>query len=50
MGICSEISAALQKGKQQDVKALVQQALDDGLAAEAILNEGLLAGMDIIGA
>ncbi|MCL2499958.1 MAG: corrinoid protein [Defluviitaleaceae bacterium] len=43
-----EISAALQRGKQNDVKALVEQAIAEGLPAEEILNRGLLAGMDVI--
>ncbi|MCL2603664.1 MAG: corrinoid protein [Defluviitaleaceae bacterium] len=43
-----EISIALQKGKQNDVKALVEQAIAEGLPAEEILDKGLLAGMDVI--
>ena len=49
MSILQEISEALQKGKAKVVAELVQKALDDGQKAEDILNEGLLAGMDIIG-
>ena len=37
------------KGKANDVKALVEKALNDGEAPEKILNEGLLAGMNVIG-
>ena len=50
MAILDDISAKLQAGKRKDVAALCQQALDEGLAAADILNNGLLAGMDIIGA
>lgn len=49
MVILSEISENLQKGKAKIVKELVQQALDEGSDPEQILNEGLLAGMTIVG-
>ena len=49
MSIIEEISELLQKGRAKNVKALVQQALDEGVDAKAILNEGLLDGMMIIG-
>lgn len=49
METLSAISENLQKGKANVVKELVQAALDDGVAAEKILEEGLLCGMDIIG-
>lgn len=48
--ILEEISLNLQAGKAKVVKALVQQAIDEGIPAKKILDEGLLAGMDIIGA
>ncbi|MBR6680837.1 MAG: corrinoid protein [Clostridia bacterium] len=49
MGILNEISENLQKGKAKAVKELVQQALDEGIGAETILSDGLLAGMSVIG-
>jgi len=49
MSILTEISENLQKGKAKIVKELVQNALDEGIAPEAILNEGLLSGMNIVG-
>ena len=49
MVILSEISEQLQNGKWKLVKELVQQALDEGAPAQQILNEGLLAGMQVIG-
>lgn len=49
MSIINEISEFLQKGRAKNVKALVQQALDEGIDAKEILNEGLLDGMMIIG-
>ena len=45
----SEISEALQKGRAKLVKTLVPQALEEGVPAQQILEEGLLAGMSIIG-
>lgn len=50
MEILNEISLMLQKGKMRDVKSLVQKALDEGVDAKRILDEGLLSAMDIIGA
>lgn len=50
MVLLEDISAALQKGKKDDVEKMVQQALDEGIEANNILNNGLMAGMDIIGA
>ena len=44
-----QIKENLMKGKANDVKAGVEQALKDKLPAGDILNKGLLAGMSIIG-
>ena len=49
MSIFNDISENLQKGKAKIVKELVQQAIDEGVDPEQILNEGLLAGMNVIG-
>ena len=49
IAILNEISENLQKGKAKIVAELVQKALDEGVSPDAILNEGLLAGMNIIG-
>jgi corrinoid protein of di/trimethylamine methyltransferase len=50
MGILDDISINLQQGKAKVVKELVQKAIDDGMDVQTILDEGLLAGMSIIGA
>ena len=44
-----EISQTLQRGKAKAVKELVQKALDEGIDAGVILNDGLLAGMSVVG-
>ena len=49
MSIIKEISENLQKGKAKIVKELVQNAVDQGIPAAEILNDGLLDGMNIIG-
>ena len=49
MASLSAISEALQKGKADDVKNLVSQALEEKTDAKKVLEEGLIAGMDIIG-
>lgn len=45
----NEISEWLQKGRAPKVKAAVTKALEEGITASKILEDGLLAGMDIIG-
>ncbi|MBE6558400.1 MAG: cobalamin-binding protein [Ruminococcaceae bacterium] len=47
--LLNEISEKLQRGKAKDVSALVTQALEEGISAEAILNEGLVVGMNLVG-
>ena len=49
MSVLNEISENLQKGKAKDVKDLVQQAIDSGISARDILEQGLLDGMNTIG-
>lgn len=49
MSILTEISTNLQQGKAKAVKQLVQQAVDEGLPVQQILNEGLLDGMSVVG-
>ena len=49
MSILEEISEFLQKGKRKNVKALIEQALEEGIDPKIILKEGLLSGMSIIG-
>ncbi len=49
MDLLNDISMALQKGKAKDVRLLTQQAVDGGLSAQTILNDGLLAGMNVVG-
>jgi 5-methyltetrahydrofolate--homocysteine methyltransferase len=44
-----EISSLLQKGKAKDIVVAVQKALDQGAAAKEILEQGLIAGMNVIG-
>ena len=45
----NDISSWLQQGRAPKVKACVQQALDEGIPASEILEQGLLEGMGIIG-
>ncbi len=43
------ISENLQKGRAKDVEALVQQALAEKIGAKQILEQGLMAGMAVVG-
>ena len=49
MSVVLEISDFVQKGRAKNVKELVAQALDNGVTAKEILNDGLIAGMMAIG-
>lgn len=49
MSVVLEISDFVQKGRAKNVKELVCQALDNGVTAKEILNDGLIAGMMAIG-
>lgn len=49
MSILEEISEFLQKGKRKNVKALIEQALEERMDPKIILKEGLMSGMSIIG-
>ena len=44
-----ELSLQVQKGKVKMVKELVQQAINEGIPAQEILEKGLLAGMNVVG-
>lgn len=47
--ILQEISESVEKGNAKQTKLLVTQALEDGIAPEAIMNDGLIAAMGIVG-
>ena len=49
MELLDEISQRLQQGMTGEVKRLVQRAIDEGVPAQTIWEEGLRSGMDIIG-
>ncbi len=49
MSVLFEINEFVQKGRAKNVKELVNQALENGVSAKDILNEGLIAGMMAIG-
>lgn len=49
MVLLEEISTFLQQGRTPKVKMLVQQAIDEGLKPQDILENGLIAGMNVIG-
>ncbi|MDR1579607.1 MAG: corrinoid protein [Synergistaceae bacterium] len=49
MSALEEISEQIQSGKVKGVKELVQKAIDEKFEAKDILEQGLLAGMNVIG-
>jgi len=50
MTIIEQICKAIETSDLKSAKTLVQQAIDEGVSAQEILNDGLVAGMSIIGA
>ena len=44
-----DLSKLLQQGRAPAVKQQIQKAIDAGISADQILNDGLLAGMNVIG-
>ena len=50
MALIEDIRGALVVGNAPQVSELTQKALDEGAAALDILNDGLVAGMDIVAA
>ena len=48
--VLAQISDAVIAGSFEDMRDLTEEALDDGLSAQEILDMGLMAGMDYVGA
>ena len=49
MAIVEEIKSWMLQGRAKQVKQLVAQALEEGIPAQTILDDGLLAAMNIVG-
>ena len=49
MADLKQIAESIIRGKAPEVKELVQKAVDEGEDVQKILNEGLLAGMSVVG-
>ncbi len=49
MAILEDITSAVIRGKRKEVAALVQTAIDEGVSAQSILQDGLMPGMDTVG-
>lgn len=47
--ILDTIAEAIIKGDAIDVKKITQQAIEDGFTPKQILNQGLIAGMNVVG-
>ena len=43
-----EISGAIQRGRKKEVVKLVQQAVEEGMEAQKILQDGLLSGFGVV--
>jgi 5-methyltetrahydrofolate--homocysteine methyltransferase len=49
MDILKEVSSSLERGDHERVAELVQRAMEEGTPVAAILNDGLIAGMNVVG-
>lgn len=49
MSKLEEMKTFLQQGRANNVKQLAAEALEEGIPAAEILEQGLLAGMNIVG-
>jgi len=49
MADLQELANYVINGKANETKEMVQQALEEGVPVEDILNQGLVAGMDVVG-
>jgi 5-methyltetrahydrofolate--homocysteine methyltransferase len=49
MSVLVEIKEATRTGDQDKVRELVQKGIDEGLAPDRIIKEGLIAAMDVVG-
>ena len=49
MSTLEELQTAVEKGKRKVAVPLVSQALDEGISAQTILNDALVAAMDVVG-
>jgi 5-methyltetrahydrofolate--homocysteine methyltransferase len=49
MSLLDKISEALQEGDVEAAEEFVKNALNEGVSAQQILNDGLLKGMDVVG-
>lgn len=47
--VLEEISAALQRGRVRNVTELVSRALEEKIPAQEVLDNGLIAGMEVVG-
>ena len=47
--LMQDISYALIVGDQHEVDRLTQQALEEGYSANTVLDDGLIAGMAVVG-
>ena len=47
--LMQDIAAALIEGEHHDVDRLTQHALDEGIEALEVMDDGLIAGMGIVG-
>lgn len=48
MSVIDDIREAVVDGEQDDVESYVQDAIDEGIDPDTIINDGLVGGMDVV--
>lgn len=48
MSVIDDIKEAVVDGESDDIEELVQQAIDEGVDPNVIINDGLIGGMDVV--
>ena len=49
MATLDDLKSAVEHGKRKEAVPLCQQAIDEGVDPQSILNDGLIAAMDVVG-
>ena len=49
MATLDDLKTAVENGKRKEAVPLCEKAIDEGIDPQVILNDGLIAAMDVVG-
>ena len=49
MATIDDLASAVERGKKKEALPLLQQCIDEGIGAQTILEDGLIAALDVVG-